>query len=87
MGQGTEGEAPPVETMHKTNTRAGRAASVSQSQSDRRTASGSTPAGGEGHDHEEGFPAWERDQMEECLNEVLGHLGELSGAGLDVQRG
>ncbi|KAL8280164.1 hypothetical protein RQP46_007494 [Phenoliferia psychrophenolica] len=72
MGQGTEGEAPPVETMYKTNTRAGRTASVSQSEGGRRAASGS--AAGEGHDHEEGFPAWERDQMEDCLNEVLGHL-------------
>ena len=75
MGQGTEGETPPVETMYKINTRASRTASVSQSEGAGRRAASGSASGGEAHDHEEGFPAWERDQMEECLNEVLGHLG------------
>lgn len=48
----------------------------SNANTDRRTASSGTGApAGETHDHEEGFPAREREQMEECLNEVRGHLG------------
>ncbi|KAM0748139.1 phospholipase D, partial [Meredithblackwellia eburnea MCA 4105] len=74
MGQGIrEGESPPVETMHRS---ASRARSGSVNKDDKRVPSSNTPAG-EGHDHDEGFPSWERDQMEECLNEVRGHLGEL----------
>lgn len=49
----------------------------SNANSDRRTASGAAKAPAiETHDHEEGFPAREREQMEECLNEVRGHLGQ-----------
>ena len=37
----------------------------------------STMGGGDAHDHEEGFPASEKKQMEECLEEILGTLGEF----------
>lgn len=37
----------------------------------------STMGGGDAHDHEEGFPESEKKQMEECLEEVLGTLGQF----------
>lgn len=38
--------------------------------------SGTTPDGLENHTHEQGFPEAEREQMEEFLNSLQGHLGE-----------
>lgn len=44
-----------------------------------RSASDATAAnGGEKHDHEFGFPREELIEMEECLNQVRGHLGKHS---------
>lgn len=85
MGQGVN-DPPPGETMHKTNSRSGRARALSSVGSSFQGNGSDTPKGrersstlaGEGHDHDEGFPAHERDQMEECLESMSGTLGEFS---------
>lgn len=87
MGQGMN-EPPRGETMFKTEARkrsgSFAAAFGGSTSSERRAASGSFAAG-EGHDHEEGFPALEREQMEACLEEVRGHLGESFPPSSDLQ--
>ncbi|ORY91608.1 hypothetical protein BCR35DRAFT_316841 [Leucosporidium creatinivorum] len=85
MGQGVN-DPPPGETMHKINSRSGRARALSsvgssfQGGGDSNAPKGrerSSTLAGEGHDHDEGFPAHERDQMEECLESMSGTLGEF----------
>lgn len=101
MGQGTE-EPPKGETMHRVNSRANRQRATSSVGSSglgggmgsgggdgsaRQGRDRSGTLAGEGHDHDEGFPEKEREQMEECLEEVLGHLGESCATRVWPSRG
>jgi hypothetical protein len=40
-----------------------------------RRSGGATSGTTETHDHDEMFPAWEREQMEDLLNDIRGTLG------------
>ncbi|SGY80044.1 BQ5605_C008g05292 [Microbotryum silenes-dioicae] len=86
MGQGQD-DPPKGETMHKISTRGDRAASTGNSVTSPTGTSSPADNGGpsvkrdrsgtlagEGHDHEEGFPGWEREQMEKCLDQLSGCL-------------
>lgn len=75
-GNGTESE----KGMSDKGSTLGGGGGGSTNQEKRTRERSSTMAGGEGHDHEEGFPASEKKQMEECLEEILGTLGECEGA-------
>jgi phospholipase D1/2 len=82
MGQGTN-EPPQGDTVFRVNSRANRQRASSSVGSAAGNGGGggrdrSGTFAGEGHDHDEGFPASEREQMEECLEEICGHLGEFA---------
>ena len=83
MGQGVN-DPPPGETMYKkdSNARRSRAASSvgstpGESNQPPKGRERSSTLAGEGHDHEEGFPAQEREHMTELLESMSGTLGEL----------
>lgn len=84
MGQGVN-DPPPGETMHKKDSSTRRARATSSVGSSAQGEPNQQKAGrersstmaGEGHDHEEGFPAHEREQMSELLESMSGTLGEF----------
>lgn len=83
MGQGMrELSLSDTASLHRASTLPGsiKENGKATSGTGRRAASSSESSsanGGEKHDHEFGFPEEERAEMEECLNQVRGHLGEF----------
>jgi hypothetical protein len=73
MGQHGDSSSPPSPTPEGRK----RGASVSNGGDRRQNAANATSpqTAFESHEHDEMFPAWEREQMEDLLNDIRGTLG------------
>lgn len=79
QGANEKDEKKPTETRQRANSRAerDRSSSVGGASLNKGATSGMQSGDG-GHDRDEGFQRSEMDQMEETLDSVQGHLGEVA---------